>query len=606
MHVRHNIALTVATAALFAGCGAEPTPSPELTGEAEVALTNKPADVSCLRITVQGTRRDVRSFNLTGKAVFRLTGLPVGNDTFSAEAFQASCANVTSTAIPTWLSEPVTERVRAGIVTHVALNMIHNGQGSVSVNFDEENAPTPEEEPELTGGIHTAKPPYLVAIAGTNITVKPILSVGDSPNNKPDGTPYRMVGIPDGTGTYDNGDGTFTLLSNQELGPTAGVPRAHGGKGAFVSKWTIRKADFAVLKGEDLIKQVYLWNGTQYVLTPNTTFGRFCSANLPERSALFDAESGLGFDGELFFDGEETGDEGRGVVHALDGTSWDLPRAGKFSWENAVPAPAPGKLTIVAGLDDTSPSANSHGEVYFYVGEKTNSGTPIDKAGLTNGKLYGLKVSGQANEAVATGLANGPFELHNFGDVSSWTGAKLSQESIANQVTGFNRPEDGSWDPSNPNHFYFVTTASFSNPSRLWVVKFADIKQPQLGGEIEMLLDGTEGQRMLDNMTLDQYGHVYLQEDPGGNDHIAKVWRYDIASDTLTLILQHNPDLFTPGAPNFITNDEESTGITDASDVLAPGWFLLNVQSHKNLTSTDPELVEDGQLLAFFDPASAG
>ena len=36
------------------------------------------------------------------------------------------------------------------------------------------------------------------------------MTVGDSVNAKPDGTPYRMVGIPDGLGAFDNGDGTFT------------------------------------------------------------------------------------------------------------------------------------------------------------------------------------------------------------------------------------------------------------------------------------------------------------------------------------------------------------------------------------------------------------
>jgi len=37
-----------------------------------------------------------------------------------------------------------------------------------------------------------------------------------------------------GLGAFDNGDGTFTVLMNHELGATSGVARAHGGKGAFV------------------------------------------------------------------------------------------------------------------------------------------------------------------------------------------------------------------------------------------------------------------------------------------------------------------------------------------------------------------------------------
>jgi len=41
--------------------------------------------------------------------------------------------------------------------------------------------------------------------------------------------------------------------------------------------------------------------------------------------------------------------------------------------------------------------------------------------------------------------------------------------------------------------------------------------------------------------------------------------------------------------------------IIDASHILGRGWFLLDVQAHKQ--NSDPELVEGGQLLALFvDP----
>jgi hypothetical protein len=60
---------------------------------------------------------------------------------------------------------------------------------------------------------------------------------------------YRMAGIPDGLGAYDNGNGTFTVLMNHELGNTAGDVRAHGSKGAYVSDLTIDKATLSVLGG---------------------------------------------------------------------------------------------------------------------------------------------------------------------------------------------------------------------------------------------------------------------------------------------------------------------------------------------------------------------
>src|SRR5215216_5798823 len=107
-----------------------------------------------------------------------------------------------------------------------------------------------------TTGPSSSESPYIVrSVPG--IVVKSILTVGDSVNFKPDGvTPYRMVGIPDGLGAFDNGDGTFTVLMNHELGGTAGIIRGHGAKGAFVSKWTINKKDLTVLHGEDLIQTV--------------------------------------------------------------------------------------------------------------------------------------------------------------------------------------------------------------------------------------------------------------------------------------------------------------------------------------------------------------
>src|SRR5687768_9074276 len=78
-------------------------------------------------------------------------------------------------------------------------------------------------------GAHTgpssSQSPYLLG-SQPGIVTKSILTVGDSVNTKPDGvTPYSMVGIPDGLGAYDNGDGTFTVLMNHELGSTAGAVR---------------------------------------------------------------------------------------------------------------------------------------------------------------------------------------------------------------------------------------------------------------------------------------------------------------------------------------------------------------------------------------------
>jgi hypothetical protein len=180
-----------------------------------------------------------------------------------------------------------------------------------------------------------------------------------------------------------------------------------------------------------------------------------------------------------------------------------------------VASPYPQDKTVVMLTDDgalsTAGTASAFpSEVYVYVGTKTNRGSAIERGGLTNGSLYGLKISvnGQAvteesNEfglgTAASGFVGaGRFSLHNFGDVSGLDALALEEASIAAGVTRFQRPEDGSWDPRrrNRDNFYFVTTASLTLNCRLWHLRFDDIEHPERGGTIEMLLKGTEGHGM--------------------------------------------------------------------------------------------------------------
>lgn len=341
-----------------------------------------------------------------------------------------------------------------------------------------------------------------------------------------------------------------------------------------------------------------VWNTTtgQYeeATVAQKTFVRFCSADLPAQSAFYDED--LGYKGRIFMNGEESGVEGRAFAHLMDGTSYELPRLGKFSWENSMANSETGIKTVVAGTDD-----GTGGQVYFYVGTKTDSSNPVEAAGLTNGELFSIKVEGmdvETNNTVLTGPV--AFTAYNFGDVSAWSGAKLESESKdasgTFRVTSFQRPEDGAWDPRNPNDFYFVTTASFTGNSRLWRVHFNDASNPSAGGTVEMLLDGTEGQKMMDNLTMNEHGQILIQEDPGNQAYIARIWSYDIRRDKLTEIARHDLALYTPGAAGFLTQDEESSGIIDAAEIIDDGWFLLVQQTHAR--STDIELVEGGQLIA--------
>ncbi len=244
------------------------------------------------------------------------------------------------------------------------------------------------------------------------------------------------------------------------------------------------------------------------------------------------------------------------------------------------------------------------GALAVYVGTKQNPGTEADKAGQTNGALKFVAVAGNPTEIVnSTTRAT---------DITSGTAFTLSDVAS----TSFSRPEDGAWNPANPNEYYFVTTDRLDQSSdgvggqvgasRLWRLTFTDITDPDLGGTIDLLIDGdtvgSDRVNMLDNVTIDATGRILIQEDTGGAAHNAKIWQYDIATDTLTLIARHDPARFGDigvSATAPFTTDEESSGIVDAGDVLGPGWFLLTVMAHYPVGGG---LVEGGQLRALHDP----
>lgn len=471
--------------------------------------------------------------------------------------------------------------------------------------------------------------PYVIP-STPGVETKPLLTVGDLPANNG----YRMVGIPDGLGAFLSGRREYTLLMNHELGNAQGTVRAHGSKGAFVSKWTIDSRTCEVLRGEDLIRTVHLWNPiTSQYAAGTTAFNRFCSADLPDEKAL--RHGRLGTREKLFLNGEETA-EGRAFAHVVTGDyagqSWELPRLGKLPFENVVASPNGKRRTIVVGVEDGD--LNTAGarpcQLFIYVGSKQSEGNPVERAGLTNGKLYGVKVTRDGvpvtdesndyglGDATSGYIAKGRFtliEMGTDGNVAALSATQLESDAIAKGLLRMRRIEDGAWDPrggddedwrhgwgqrqSRPeNDFYFVTTSDITTNSRLWRLRFDDIDDLMDGGEIEILVNGGDV-RMLDNICVDGLGRVIMQEDPGNQDHLAKIWAYGIESGDLVEVATHNPAFFgVPAGPHFLTRDEESSGIIYVEEILGRGWYLFDVQAH--YTSSDPELVQGGQLLAMY------
>ena len=158
------------------------------------------------------------------------------------------------------------------------------------------------------------------------------------------------------------------------------------------------------------------------------------------------------------------------------------------------------------------------------------------------------------------------------------SGAAQNADAATEGLT-LNRIEDGAFDPQHPNDFWFVTTAGGAGAGSgggggLWKVTFDDRENPDAGGTLTLMLDGTEGLFSPDNMAIDTHGNLLIQEDPGNNAHRARLMAYRIADGALAPVAQFDAALFTSGAPGFITQDEESSGIIDAEAVYGAGRNL--------------------------------
>jgi hypothetical protein len=148
-----------------------------------------------------------------------------------------------------------------------------------------------------------------------------------------------------------------------------------------VSQWVIDKTTLQVQSGHDLIQHVFVaadgFSVDHSAANGNgITFSRFCSADLADASAFYNAASGLGYnEGRLFLDGEESGVEGRPMAHIASGPdagkSYELAALGNMAYENLLANPHTGDKTVVAVTDD-----GQNGQVYFYYGDKHRPAAP--------------------------------------------------------------------------------------------------------------------------------------------------------------------------------------------------------------------------------------
>jgi hypothetical protein len=467
----------------------------------------------------------------------------------------------------------------------------------------------------LTTGPSSSATPYVVPFPGSSAVtdIVSILTVGDTIGG------YQMLGIPDGMGAFLAEEGSMSLFVNHEFTATSsGVQHAHQpdgfAGGAFIAKWTVGVEpgpDFLlVTAGADaILDSAAITNGSGGSLY---NFARFCSGDIAPQSAYFNGATGKGTLNRFYVCGEESGSTGRMMATDLNtGIAYQMPAFDPVqgAWENGVARPFASDTTVMIGLSDGG--AN---RVFVWVGQKSSKGDPAEQAGLTTGVSYGIQVEVDGDPVAAETRAFG------FGTDSLVLSAPFTLAAAGMPAgTSFLRPEDGAWDPANPADFYFVVTDRMSttsggapqtHASRLYRLRFNDIDDVLAGGTIEALLDGTDVMEMGDNLCVfnDLQGgtRVLIQEDPGNHPHSAKTLLYTVATDSLEIIAQSDPARFgdtgIPATAPF-NQDEESSGIIDAREVLGLGWFICNMQAHYNLGNP---LVEGGQLYAFFAPEAVG
>lgn len=110
-------------------------------GVAVAALVAAPSDARCIVITTNGSTTVTAQFDISPstESTFRLTGLPTGNVTMSAQAYALSCASRGSSAA-SYVSDTMSVSISGAMPVQVTFQMhpAAGGTSLVSVNF-----PTP-------------------------------------------------------------------------------------------------------------------------------------------------------------------------------------------------------------------------------------------------------------------------------------------------------------------------------------------------------------------------------------------------------------------------------------------------------------------------------
>jgi len=434
---------------------------------------------------------------------------------------------------------------------------------------------------------------------GPTLQISSLITNGEFTSGlNPGDSPYTPLGIFDGMGAFDNGDGTYTLLVNHELGANVGYGYELGGvqgvfTGSRVSTLIVDKdidndasngLQSRIIGGGLAYDEIFgrfgkITDVDQLGALPAEDldgFKRFCSANLVEALSF---GASRGFENRIYLLGEEEFAGDGGSFYALDVDNRSLHQVagfGKGTWESATAIDTGNPNTVAVllfddanaplylwvGTKSTAPNASflernglaeSSGSLYTFVADLADTGL----TGLNSQDLQGLGL----NVPVGGQWVNLETLNPNYASLGAGDLRILAVNAGAIQLS---RIEDGEVNPLNGQQAVFVSTGTtafdrgdlYGNVYTLDFTKAFDANGRLKSGvnltDLRVIYDGdrltdpTTGLRNPDNLTWSADGFIYLQEDRanGGGSNIANgnfgsaeasIWKLDPSSiDLLT------------------------------------------------------------------------
>ncbi|MCB1186862.1 hypothetical protein KDL29_06805 [bacterium] len=464
-------------------------------------------------------------------------------------------------------------------------------------------------------GFITSGPAQATALPGSDYDIKPLLTVGDEvplltgtwPNlqSHPNKT-FALAGLPDGLGSLRaNGYNWVWVNHEMSAGNLTDFSKTISGQidGARVSIFKFND-EWECLGGMNLVDTIKDASGKigEIKLQGNKVtqwgyaFSRFCSSSLSTQFAGGDP---------VYFPGEETSG-GRGWAIYTNGSAVAIDDAQRCARENNVPLRGYTEQAVLCGLDDST-----NRPFVLYVGDKDNQ----DPDGLKSGKSYVLNLEdGSGNFIQNTGALSvgGSYTV-------SWT--EIPAEYKDNQAgyyawsaaadwrgSDFVRLEDGQEDPNKDLDFYFVTTGSngtYDVYGSLFKLEFNEA-DPLGNATLTLVAEGGPGSFLSpDNITIDEDGYLYAQEDINGgapiNQLIAEnrngsIWRMKLDGSEQQRIITQDQTPYdgvnTAGALVGIGADIwETSGIIEVDTGAGSAKLLFSVQAH---SVNDPADMNDG------------